>query len=121
MVFFQNRRYRLVFYPPFLRAVLRTPRKRIRLVVLRSWSVVDAKVDAGELLYPARLPAVEYFCCSEVLKILVVRKDLHLVDRAFVGSSPMFECIDDREKFLVMDFVIDLRRLELPGVEGYRV
>jgi len=33
----------------------------------------------------------------------------------------MFECIDDREKFLVMDFVIDLRRLELPGVEGYRV
>jgi len=121
VIFLQNRRDRLVFYPPFLRAVLRTPRKRIRLAVLRSWSVVDAKVDAGELLCPARLSAVEYFCCSEVLKVLVVRKDLHLVGRAFAVSLPMFECIDDCEEFLVLDFVIDLRRLELPGVEGYRV
>jgi hypothetical protein len=51
----------------------------------------------------------------------VVREDLHLMDGAFTKPSPMFESIDNGEKFLVVDFVVYFRGLELPRVEGDRV
>jgi len=40
---------------------------------------------------------------------------------AFAISPPVFESVDLHQKFLVVDFVINLRRLELSGVECYRV
>jgi hypothetical protein len=64
------------------------------------------------------LSAVEYFSCGKVLEVLVVRENLQLVNGAFAVSSSVFESIDDGKKFLVVDFIVDLRRLELPGVEG---
>jgi len=88
------------------------PRKRIRLAVLRSRSVVDAKVNAGELLHPSYPPAVEYFCFGEVLMVLMDREDLHLVDCSFTVSLPIFESVNDCKEFLVVDFVIDLHGLE---------
>jgi len=97
------------------------PRNCIRLAVLCSQSVVDAKVDAGEHLRLSCTLAIECFCCGEVLKVLMVREDLHLVYCSFAVLSPIFECVDDCKEFLVVDFVIDLRGLEFPGMKGHQV
>jgi len=78
----------------------------------------DFEVDTGKLLHPASLLAVEYFSRSKVLKVLVVQEHLHLVYSAFAVSSPVFEGVDDREKFLVVDFVVDFHGGELPRMEG---
>ena len=120
MSFLQNRRDRLVFTPP-LWAVLRTPRQRVRFSVFHPWAEIDAEVDAGGFLRPTRLSAVEDFCRSEVLEILVIRINLHLVRGSFAVSSPVFKRVDDSEKFFVVDFVIYFRGLELPRVERYWV
>jgi len=47
----------------------------------------------------------------------MVREDVHLVYCSFAVLSPMFEYVDDCEEFFVVDFVIDLRRLEFPAME----
>jgi len=46
---------------------------------------------------------------------------LDLIRCSFAVPAPVFEGIDDRQKFLVVDFVVDFRWLELPGVESNRV
>ena len=56
---------------------------------------------------------IEYFCRSEVLKVFVDRENLHLVQCAFTVPSPMLECIDDGEEFLIVDIVIDFRGRKL--------
>jgi hypothetical protein len=68
----QNRADWLIFYPPLLRAVLRTPGECIRFSVLRPGSLEDFEIDTGKLLRPARLSAVEYLSRSKVLQVLVV-------------------------------------------------
>ena len=51
----------------------------------------------------------------------MVAKHLDLIRRPFAVSAPVLEGIDDGQKFLVMDLVVDFRQLELPGMEGHRV
>ena len=119
MVFSQNQRYWLVFYPPLFRAVLRTPRKGIRFSILGSWSVVDSEINAGQFLSPAGLSSIQHFCCCEVFQVLVVRVDLDLVSRPLAVPSPVFESLYHCQKFFVVDFVVDLCWLELSGVEHH--
>jgi len=59
------------------------------------------------------LSPVEYFCRSEVLKVFVVGEHLHLVQSTFTVPSPIFECIDDGEKFLIVDIIVGFRGREL--------
>jgi len=51
----------------------------------------------------------------------MVREHLDLVGCPFAVPSPVFKGINYCEKFFVVDFVVDFRGLELPGVKGYRV
>ena len=51
----------------------------------------------------------------------MVAEYLDLVCCSFAVPAPVFEVIDDRQKFLVVDFIADFRRLEHLGVEGNRV
>ena len=51
----------------------------------------------------------------------MVAKHLDLICRSFAVPAPVFEGVDDCQKFLIVDFVVDFRQLELPGVEGDRV
>jgi len=44
-----------------------------------------------------------------------------LVYHAFAVLSPVFEGIDDREEFLVVDFLVDFRGGEFPQMEGDRM
>jgi len=46
---------------------------------------------------------------------------LDLIRCSFAVPAPVFEGVDDCQKFLVVDFVVDFRWLELSGVEGDRV
>jgi len=41
--------------------------------------------------------------------------------RSFAVPSPKLECLDHGKKFLIVDFVVDFRGLELVGVEGHQV
>jgi len=51
----------------------------------------------------------------------MVRIDLDLVGCTFTVPSPVFEGIHYRQEFLVVDFVVDFRGLEFPGVECHQV
>jgi hypothetical protein len=121
MFLLQNHAAWLIFYPPFLRVVLRTPREWIWFFILRSGLVEDFEIDAGKLQHPARLSTVEYLSRSKVLQVLVVRKYLYLVNGPLTVSSPMFESFNDCKKFLVVDFVVYLQWKKLPRVERDRV
>jgi hypothetical protein len=46
---------------------------------------------------------------------------LYRVFRSFTIPAPVFEGIDDGQKFLVVDVIVDFRGLELSGVECYWV
>ena len=74
-----------------------------------SWSVIYSEVYVSQLLRPPGLPSVERFGSCEVFQVVVIREYLYLVLRPFTISAPVLECVNDCEKFLVVDFVIDLR------------
>ena len=52
---------------------------------------------------------------------MVVREYLYLVFRSFTVSAPVLECIDDGQEFLIVNIIVDFRRLELSGMERYWV
>jgi len=66
VIFSQNQRDGLVFYPPLFQAVLRIPRQCIRFPILASWSVIDFKVDSCQFLCPPRLLSIEHLGCCKV-------------------------------------------------------
>jgi len=49
----------------------------------------------------------------------VIAEYLYLVGCPFAIVPPMFEGVDDCQEFLVVDFVVDFRWLELSGIEGH--
>ena len=67
------------------------------------------------------LSTIKHFCCSEVFQVVVVCEYLYLVLCPFTVSAPVLKCVDDGQKFLVVDIIVDLRRLELSGVERHWV
>ena len=46
---------------------------------------------------------------------------MYLVGSPFAIASPVLKGVDDCQEFLVVDFVIYFRWLELPGMEGHWV
>jgi hypothetical protein len=81
----------------------------------------DFEIDTGKFLRPARLPAVEYFGCCEVLKVLVIGEYLDLMDRAFTVTSPVFERVHNCEKLIIVNLIVDFGCREFSWVEGNRV
>ena len=51
----------------------------------------------------------------------MVPEHLDLIRCPFAVSPPVLEAIHNGQKLLVIDLVVDFRRLELSGVEGHRV
>jgi len=51
----------------------------------------------------------------------VVQENVNLMNSSFTVTAPVLEGIHNLEKLLIVDFLIDLRRLELPGVKSHRV
>lgn len=70
------------------------------------------KIKAQEVEWPLCLLPVEFLCCAEVLKILVVCPDLEVMLHAFYIVLPLFKCTDDSEHLLVMNLVVPFNRVE---------
>ena len=79
--------------------------------------MVKLVVEAGEVERPSRLPTVELLRRREVLEVLVVCPDLHLMFRTFQEVSPLLERTDNGEHFLVVDHVVAFNRRERFGEE----
>ena len=93
--FLQNGRDRLVFTPPFFREVLGTSGQGIRFPVVGPWAIVDAEIDASQLLSPLCLPPVQKISRYEVFEVLMIRVNLQLVDSPFAVSAPVLVSIND--------------------------
>ena len=80
--------------------------------------MVERKVESGKVQRPPSLPPVQLLGHTEALKVLVVRPNLKLAWGTFKVVPPLFQCTDDCQHLLVMDFVVPLDRAEALGEEG---
>ena len=67
------------------------------------------------------MAAVENLGGREILQVLVVGDDVDGGARTVKVVAPDAERFKDGEEFLVMDIVVELRRVERAGVESDRV
>ena len=80
--------------------------------------MVEREVELGKVQRPLSLPLVQLCGCMEVLKVLVVHPNLKLAWSTFKVVLPLFQCADDCQHLLVVDFVVLLNRAEALGEEG---
>ena len=83
--------------------------------------MVECEVESGKVQRPPSLPLVQLLGHTEVLKVLVVRPNLKLAWGTFKVVPPLFQCADDCQHLLVMDFIVPLDRAEAFGEEGNQV
>src|ERR1700675_4201430 len=93
----------------------------VRLAHAPSGLVVEGEVEAGQVEGPSGLVAVEFLGGPEVLEVLMVRPDLKRLARTFQVVSPLFQRLDDRQHFFVMDLVVALDWGQAFGPESNRV
>ena len=70
------------------------------------------------LLY---LPAVKNFGSRKILKVLIINKNLDFIFRSLKIIVPFFKGLNYRQKLLIVDFIIHLRRYKLSGIKGNKV
>ena len=80
--------------------------------------MVEHEVKSGKVQRPPSLPPVQLLGRTEVLKVLVVCPNLKLAWGTFKVVPPLFQCVDDCQHFLVMDFIVLLDGAEAFGEEG---
>ena len=80
--------------------------------------MVEHEVESGKVQRPPSLPLVQLLGCTEVLKVLVVRPNLKLAWGTFEVVLPLFQCADDCQHLLVVDFIVLLNGAEAFGEEG---
>ena len=80
--------------------------------------MVEHEVELGKVQRPLSLPPVQLLGRTEVLKVLVVRPNLKLAWGTFKVVLPLFQCTDDCQHLLVMDFIVLLNGAEAFGEEG---
>jgi len=81
--------------PPFSGWYSERLNRVIRFPVLGPWAVVDAEINASQLLSPPCLPPVQEISRCELFEVLMIRVNLHLVDSPFAESAPVLESIND--------------------------
>ena len=90
----------------------------IRLAHGVAWVMVEHEVESGKVQRPLSLLPVQLLGHMEVLKVLIVHPNLKLAWGTFEVVLPLFQCADDCQHLLVMDFVVPLDRAEAFGEEG---
>ena len=80
--------------------------------------MVEHEVESGKVQRPPSLLLVQLLGRTEVLKVLVVCPNLKLAWGTFKVLLPLFQCMDDCQHLLVMDFIVPLDRAEAFGEEG---
>src|SRR6202795_2833443 len=102
-------------------SVVRAVGEGVRLAHAPSWLVVEGEVEAGQVEGPSGLAAVQFLGGPEVLEVLMVRPDLQRLARAFQVVSPLFQRLDDRQHFHVMDLVVAFDQGQAFGLESNRM
>lgn len=74
---------------------------------------MDLHLEGGQILVLPSLSWCQYLGGRELSQVLVIRDHLDLVGLSFQVNSPMSKSFDDCEEFLVVDFVVELRRRHL--------
>ena len=80
--------------------------------------MVECEVKSGKVQRPPSLLPVQLLGHTEVLKVLVVHSNLKLAWGTFKVVPPLFQCADDCQHLLVVNFVVPLDRAEALGEEG---
>ena len=83
-----------------------------------AWLINNNKPVRGKFLSLSSLPAVKNFSGYEILKVLIINKNLDFVFRSFKIIVPFFKGFNYCQKLLIVDFVIYLRRCKLLGIKG---
>ena len=79
----------------------------------------EQEVKPGQEEGTACLPAVQVLGLSEVCEVPMVIQDLYCVLGPFQNVSPLFQALDDRQEFLVVDLVVPLSTGQTLGCESY--
>ena len=95
-----------------------SPGEHVDLLGESTRSMVDVKVEGAEEFGPTSLSAVEVSLFEKVLKVFVVGKDLDAMAGAFQVVAPVLEGLDDGEKFLVVDVVVEFGGGHRPRMKG---
>src|ERR1700677_2532842 len=98
--------------------MIRSSREEVNLRAQSTFPISHQEIESREKQTPSRLPAIELLGHQEVLKILVIRKNLKTLLSAFQIMTPVFKATHDREHFSIIDFVISFDFIEGLGNEG---
>ena len=86
-----------------------------------AWSINNNKPIQRKLLGLSRLPAIENFGGREILKVLIINKNLDFVFRSLKIMVPFFKGLNYCQKLFIVDFIIYLRRYKLLGIKSDKV
>jgi hypothetical protein len=103
------------------REILRTSSKGVRLNTLLARSPGADIIKLGKKLAPAHLSTCKLLCCHKVFKVTVICEYSNWGSSALEFSTPGFEGANNSKEFLVVDFVVTLRRVEFAAHKSYGV
>src|ERR1700677_2951385 len=98
--------------------MIRSSREEVNLRAQSTFPISHQEIESREKQTPSRLPAIELLGRQEVLKVLVIRKNLKTLLDAFQVMTPVLKATHDREHFAVIDLVIPFDFIEGFGNEG---
>src|ERR1700677_3741281 len=98
--------------------MIRSSREEVNLRAQSTLSIGHQKIESREKQTPSRLPAIELLGRQEILKILVIRKNLKTLLGSLQIVTPVFKASHDREHFSIIDLVISFDFIEGFGNEG---
>src|ERR1700677_420493 len=98
--------------------MIRSSREEVNLRAQSTFPISHQEIESREKQTPSRLPAIELLGRQEVLKVLVIRKNLKTLLSTFQIMTPVLKATHDREHFAVIDLIISFDFLEGLGNEG---
>ena len=75
----------------------------------------DDEVELAEVLRPSSLSVVKEFGGGKVFEVFVIRDNIDRSSGTLEVVAPNAESFEDREEFLVVDVVVELRGMPLGG------
>jgi hypothetical protein len=95
--------------------------KRVRLSAQATGTEADEHVESAEIFRPTDLSPGKNLRFRKVFEVLMVRNDVDAQRRTFEVVAPVDEHIVNRKKLLVVDVVVEFRRVKRAGAEGDRM
>src|ERR1700677_1464860 len=98
--------------------MIRLSQEEVDLHAQSTLSISHQKIESRNKQTPLRLPVIELLGRQEILKILVIRKNLKMFFGSLQIVMPVFKASHYREHFLIVNLIISLNFIEGFGNEG---